>query len=433
MINFTKNDSDRMVDFALSRDSLHNFTKVLLYRDEDYSKLLKAVSNELPIVTLSEGKEKDNDSGIIDVSRTFALVVSMLKNQYDIAYMSRDLTNIVFNSILKKYSKEVKNGSSNLCLEIMNECVRTIKFIKFDNDGSQYTLPQEKSSIKVSESVDNTYLAELVKNILSEIEIYNNEETNISYQQFSDILFKLPFLGDLLRASCSFNMASNSQFIKNFENLRVEVQQVNNDVSHNFMFVKFFDPSYFRNTNTTKFYNANEKISSAECFADIISHISTSKSLYENSAAAETLSFLYKVDVKTLEFYYNSSLTGELERLKLYDPLYSNFELRKIALTLETKVVHLIIKQSSGDDIQGVGNSNKKLLLTRKGFAMLKNVDGKGFNWMECYVKERDKEKERKKISTEFENVKFRCFQNKYAFYLPDSNIIYEELPIDFN
>lgn len=432
MINFTKNDIDRMVDFALNRDSLHNFTNVILFKDEAYNKIEDAIKNEAPIGGKNNNsKDKDNNS-IIDISRIFSLVLSMLKNEYDIAFLSRDLTNLIFNAIMKKYAKDVNEGSINLYLETFNECIRTYKMIKLEKDGDNYILPKEESPLKVKD-LDMSYLGELIKNVLTNIEIYNNELNNISYEKFSDIIFKLPFLGDLLRASCSFNSYPSYDFIKVYENVRVEVN-LNDNISHNFMFVKNYDVSFYRSTKNVKYYCMNKQLSSAVCFGDIISKISSNKNLQQTSVCS-ILDDLSTVDTRNLSFSFNNTMNNIQESIRLYDPLYSNYELRKAALLEDTKLVHLIIKMNSNDDVS-ILHGDEKLSLRLNGFAMLKHVDDKGFHWMECKVKEKDIRLSLNKnasLLSDLQNVKFKCFENKFKFTIPKGNIIYDDSPIDYN
>ena len=293
--------------------------------------------------------------------------------------------------------------------------MRKLKLIKIEDDNKKYSINNDLNDIKIDDNIEIKFFASLVKEVLSEIEIYNNETEDISYDKYIDIIHKLPFLGDLIRSTCSFINTSVDQtkFIKMLENVNIEIQY--KQISYNFLFMKDFDRNDYINTNDSLFYNMNNTITSGENVAQLLYNIHD---------------FINKENIKEkhhiIDIFNNIGLLNILiknnigyeDRIRLFDPLYANHFIRK---SKANKRIHIIIKAESNNDASIIDNND--IIELKKGFAKFDNVDGLTYSWSECKIKEGLFSN-----GSRMKDVIFSCFSNKFYFKIDKDNIILQEV-----
>lgn len=427
MINFTKNDSDRMIDYILSRENLHNIPQVILFNDEDYSKIQNLLKTEVNINSPSLNKK------IKDISRSFNLGLSMLKNQFDIAFLTKDLLNLLISKIISENSIDIKN--SNLLIEIFNESIKTSMCSKIETDknGVNINLQSDNRIISYDTNVENKYFAELIVNIVKQIEIYNNESAGISYDVFCNIIFKLPFLGDLIRNTCAYSKISHSsQYFQEFDLVKLEVFEPNSKYNLNILIGLNLDPYKYKSNEKEKIVLINQKIYNTTSFADLINDVCN---YLNNNNQSNLTKFLYNATLQPNDYVFEVVKSeGLTDNFDIFDSLYSSHFIRRLDFK---KQLNLRISSGLLIDASFLSDNNqKKSNFNKLGYAMLTHLDRKGFYWFECLLKDpKDKDEggEIHKI-TVFDNTKRRvklcCLENKFKFTLPSTDSIYDYYPI---
>ena len=466
MIDFSKNESDRMVDYALSKDSLHNFFNVFLF-DEDYkSDVYNILDNEINIndnnnnnnnnkSLISKLKIKNHKNSIVDVTTDFNLIISMLKNKYDISFITNELMDAVVSALVALHLFSFDNGSNKLCIEIINENVKTTKFfdiqksndfVKSNNISSKYKVSpihliknnDKEGALFYNENVDNLFFYNLLKEVLFSLEINNNESTKITFDNYLEVIYKLPYIGDLIRGTCSFVKCSidNTSYIMSYNCTNVSL--LIKGITYNFIFTHNFDRnSYIKkqsNYNNIYYYNMNKLVYSSMSFSDILNLIKEfidNENLKEKDNITEVikntkyLSFNYILDEDIL---LNSNTNNRLDldnEFKLYEPFYSNYNLRNHN---NFKNVNLKISTKTNQDISVIDQNN--LIIKKNGFSKLINVDGHSSSWVECKIKDYKGDLNNTKINSNnnfnYSLVNYNNFSNKYYFLIPKDYIIYD-------
>lgn len=417
MVNLSKNDTDRMVDFSLNRDSLHNFRNVLLFSDSFSSEILDFINKDKPLSNKILGEKE----GFIDILKVFTLIVSLLKNKYDIAFLSKELTISIIDSIVKIYNKKITDNSiTNLCLETVNQGIRSLKLVALSMENGNFipNFVKYQRDFVFHENVESRLYADLLQEVLNELEIYNNDTDDISYEKYLNIIGSLPLIGDLIRATCGFiNQEGNKKkemLTKEISKLRFEIKS--NETSYSFLFFDDFDRHLYKNNENTHYFNMNERVRYDSNPSDIL------KKIYsyigkENIKNKYILEGIYE-NLGLLNVFYKNT-KGIDEEIRIFDPLYSNIQIKS---KLNTEL-HLIVKIESNLNVSILDNN--ELIPLQKGFSLLENIDGESSVWFECKVKNNHLKGE---YANDYREVMFPMFENKFYFKINKDKVIVQEL-----
>lgn len=80
--------------------------------------------------------------------------------------------------------------------------------------------------------------ANIIRRSVTAIPLANDDNVEIGFDKFKDIIFALPFISDLIRASCGFNYSLHENFIKVLNSVRIEISSVESSKLLNFVFAK---------------------------------------------------------------------------------------------------------------------------------------------------------------------------------------------------
>lgn len=99
--------------------------------------------------------------------------------------------------------------------------VKKSLFYTLNSDGSLTNLSPNSH---LNENKDNLEIYdELLRRSLNSIEISNADTSEISYDKFKELFFKLPFLPDLFRSMISFIQPLSSKLVKSISNVKVSI------------------------------------------------------------------------------------------------------------------------------------------------------------------------------------------------------------------
>lgn len=105
---------------------------------------------------------------------------------------------------------------------------------------------------------------------------------------------------------------------------------------------------------------------------------------------------VYFKNPKLIHFFVLNKQTGIEEKLKFYDPLYSNTYIRDLHTRSQ---LDIIFKLAASDDVSRI---DLKYVMKKPGFAKFKNVNiSPYYEWRQCTIKEDN-----------FTCVKFKSFEN---------------------
>jgi len=127
------------------------------------------------------------------------------------------------------------------------------------------------------------------------------------------------------------------------------------------------------------------------CIKDLLELI-VSK-LQKRSDILEELAYYLK-NPNQISYFIINKKSGIEEKIKLYDPLYSNNYVRH--LSAQDPIV-VLFKLESTDDISMI---SRRIVLKKSGYAKFKNVYPH-YEWRECKLKQDN-----------YLSAKFKCFDN---------------------
>jgi hypothetical protein len=169
---------------------------------------------------------------IVDIRRNLTIVINILVNLYNVNRISSSLLSSVLDYLV---GSQIKNSIyKSLKVDFNNENNRKIREADIIHEGSHGMISDLfDTKFDFSEQTTLRYLFETVlAREINSFELYSNENIEISFDKFKEIFFQLPFIPDLLRATCCFNNSVGDQFIKTFDKVEVEVYADRSNVKH---------------------------------------------------------------------------------------------------------------------------------------------------------------------------------------------------------
>jgi hypothetical protein len=195
--------------------------------------LISRILKSKIINNISIFKIEHSHHNIIDLRRNLTIVINMLINLYGVNSISGSMLNTVMDFLVGHNTKNTIYNA--IKLDFNNENIRKIKEseVSQDSHGGIKLIEFFEHKFEFSENTTLRYLFESVlAREINSFEIYSNENIEISFDKFKEIFFQLPFIPDLLRATCCFNNSKKEQYIKTFDKVSVEVYADRGNVKH---------------------------------------------------------------------------------------------------------------------------------------------------------------------------------------------------------
>jgi hypothetical protein len=235
MVYFTKADVDRIVDYILTRESIPNFKHALVYDTKSHDLVLDLLSecDNINTKDIKNILKMDHTHNIVDVRKNLTRLINMLINNFNVNRISANMLNASLDFLV---GHQVKGEIyKSLKIDFNNENTRKIKEYEIAHvDNDHYKLINQHN--EDFEFSDGNYLRQLFEMVLAReinsYELYANENIEISFDKFKDIFFELPFIPDLLRATCCFTNSTKDNFIKSFDKVSVEVYGDRSNTKH---------------------------------------------------------------------------------------------------------------------------------------------------------------------------------------------------------
>jgi hypothetical protein len=158
--------------------------------------------------------EKHN---ITNFRRNFTIINNLLINKFNLHSISPEIMNTVSDYII---SSKNKSEYDKLIIDLSNESTRILR--KFNVIEGKIRDEGDKFVYSFENNIKSIYEKCLGKE-LNSIELYNNQNYEISFDKFKEYIFELPFIPDLIRATCCFHSRIDNKFIRTFSKVRVEI------------------------------------------------------------------------------------------------------------------------------------------------------------------------------------------------------------------
>jgi hypothetical protein len=239
MIYFTKSEVDRLIDYLLHSESFCNLKFAGIYHSKK-TKEIESVRKESGHIFTSKLSKLNKEKKLyIDLKRQLINLTTILKNQFNLNNLPTEILNLTIKYLLGNIPVDVKMEKLTLDLDSENASKTKIWNIYkinqneillteslencFNETRGGETTETSDDSIKTDFILKENLIEKILKVEANSIEISNSEIKEISFEQFKKIFFNLPFMSDLIRASSSFNYASNESFIEKLNCVTVEI------------------------------------------------------------------------------------------------------------------------------------------------------------------------------------------------------------------
>lgn len=186
-----------------------------------------------------------------DLRKGVTITSRLLKNQFDQDLISLENVKSISSSIIGKPSAGLDFDSARIEIDSDN-MKKSLKF-KVGKKGENFIFGEDNSPI-VQVNTNSPFVAVMQRTVTS-VPLCNNDNVEISFDKFKDIIFCLPFISDLIRASCGFNYSLHENFIKSLKSVRIEVSSIESSKVMHFNFtsgqrVKFVNNNYYNRMRT---------------------------------------------------------------------------------------------------------------------------------------------------------------------------------------
>jgi len=227
MVYFTKNDVSRLIDYLIKKENLYTFRNVFLYNKAHKDEVFDILAGNDYVPTNSQfmkfNLSKKKENSILDLTKHFNRYDCFLKNMLNIQSIHPEMLSDVFLKYIvgskNEYQGYLHDKLNQLVIQMDSENVRKVYIFDYDHEKNRLTY---KNPLSFDLDDANFYEKALALE-LDSLELYNNENIDLDFNQFKKIFFKLPLIPDLLRATCSFSNTRAINFIKTFQNLYVKI------------------------------------------------------------------------------------------------------------------------------------------------------------------------------------------------------------------
>lgn len=170
-----------------------------------------------------------------DLRKNMMIASKLLKNKLSADSLPVETLTGILGYIIGK-STHLTDNMDLLRLEIEQDNMTKSKLFRAIKKNELYTLVEENEK-KIFEETNSPF-ADILKKDISALPLSNPNNEDVNFDKFKDILFSLPFISDLLRASCAFNYLLHENFIRSLNNVKIQIRSIDSSKVSNFIFTK---------------------------------------------------------------------------------------------------------------------------------------------------------------------------------------------------
>ena len=210
MIYFNKNEVNRMIDFILKDEKLYNIKYALIYnsnKEDEIKDIIYDTKKYNPTIN----EQNIGDKVLYDsISTKFNAYINYFVNHYNMKSISQSIIKEIFKQIIKENEKYKEKNLDSIKLVIVKDNIEYE--LNYEIQYNPLEIIRRENEINPKNEHIDKILCKEISNleVLNSYELgdENNFDCDITFLEFRNIFFKLPFLSDLLRISLSF-MSSN--------------------------------------------------------------------------------------------------------------------------------------------------------------------------------------------------------------------------------
>ena len=359
MIYFTKNEVDRMIDFYLKDERLFNLKYALIY-DSNYQKNITELIYDQERWLPFQGEILYDN-----LDTQFNAYINYFVNHFNMKSIPQSIVKKILSTIIKDGGNLYKYKEKNLdtiALVISRDNIQYIHYYKIVS-YDQFRIEEGDTYIINLNDKDNIQDIVLC-NECNQLEINNSfsEKYEISFEEFKELFFKLPFLSELLRVSCSYMHQSKGLEDEEFENIKIEV--ILDDVRKE----EFYFPENLYNDNDE--HNINFHPRKSNSVKDLIIEIIRNKH-------SSTVEFLRNPSLYICEVV--NTQTNINEKILYLDSFYSNLFLKNNSKGIIKIIFNKQEMSIHGDDI----------IEKKEGYCK-RYIDNDYFEWRKARINDND-------------------------------------------
>lgn len=128
-------------------------------------------------------------------------------------------------------NKNLNRNYNRFIIHYDNENIRKTRI--YEHDMGSLKPIKSDSLLDINEA--NTVYKMLLKEEMENIELVNNQNEQLEFEKFKEVIFKLPFISDLFRCTMSFSEFRSQTLIKVLPSVRVKIPT--SDYTHYKVFI----------------------------------------------------------------------------------------------------------------------------------------------------------------------------------------------------
>ena len=384
MIYFTKNEIDRMIDFAIKDEKILNVKYVLVYSSNDSKTINEYIYDidRYPQRTLPKSNKPNNTCYYVNITKQLNVYINYLINHFNL----KSINGLTMRAALT----DIITSDKKLFNEMQTQRCNELKII-MENDNmhwvKEFTLKLNVNPIKIEEkkqnnntghtedTIDECLQQESMNDKLIDTYSYSKE---ITFYQFKRIFFNLPFISDLLRVSCMFIKEDQERIDSEFNNLKISFYRDNNILS------EFNFPGSPTDSQTNEFATG-KRIKKSMTVKELIDEVKiyireTVSNASGNPEIKEILSFINQPNLYECKVVQRETTE---ERLLYFDSLFSSIYLKNNSqanIKVELKPTEMTLM-------------DKDLIHKVEGFGkVFYNLNTDDYKWNKCKVNVRKQE-----------------------------------------
>ena len=411
MIYFTKNEINRMIDFAMKDEKLFNTKYVIAYSSSNLVKIEELIYDLDCFPPRTQNKNEDNVY-YIELTKQFNIYLNYIINHYNLKSINKQILIAILNSSITSDNNLLQEMKENNCDELkiiiendnMN-CYKTYKInlkvtpIKIEEIETNKSFAKNNSKqIIINNEIDECLQQENSKEKILDTYIY---KTELTFIEFKKLFFNLPFISDLLRVSSMYIKENKEGIDKLLKYLKVSIY-----LNQERLVTYHFPKSPYKITHTD--YNTETQAKLSNSIKDIITIIK--RTILQNASASsvrnEVREVLKYIDDPTL--FECMIMKGDVivEKLFYFDCLYSSVYLKNEN--------HAEIKiELKENEMEVVG---EKIIKKSEGYGKVFYYGTQNYKWNKCKINKNSKE------------LEFTMFDAKTKIKLKEGNYVEDVL-----